>query len=115
MTATMPGPTEAQCQTAIITAARTLGYLVDHQRPARTRDGWRTAIEGDAGYPDLTIVGHGRAWFIELKRRGNRPSAAQVAWLDTMLAAGLDVRLLIVPEGQQAFIDELADRARRRP
>lgn len=104
----LPLPTEADCQTAIIAAARALGYLVHHQRPARLADGRiRTTIQGDKGWPDLVIAGHGRCWAIELKRPGNPPSPEQVAWITALCAAGIDARVLIVPTSQHAFITEL--------
>lgn len=104
----LPLPTEADCQTAIIAAARTLGYRVHHQRPARLADGRiRSTIQGDKGFPDLVIAGHGRVWIVELKRHGNRPSREQVQWITALAGAGIDARVLIVPDGQHAFITEL--------
>ena len=104
----LPLPTEAECQTAIIEAARAFCYRVHHQRPARLADGRiRTTIQGDKGWPDLVIAGHGRCWAIELKRPGNPPSPEQVAWITALCAAGIDARVLIVPTSQQAFIDEI--------
>lgn len=41
----------------VIDVASRFGWLVHHDRPARTRDGrWRTAIQGHAGFPDLVLV-----------------------------------------------------------
>src|SRR5215217_4018452 len=61
-------PTEAECQATIIEAARVLGYRVAHFRAARTMHGWRTPLQGDAGWPDLVIAGHGHCLVVELKR-----------------------------------------------
>lgn len=56
--------------------------LANHQRPCRTVDGWRTAIEGDEGFFDLTILGPGGAILAELKRRrGAETTAKQLEWL----------------------------------
>ena len=113
MTATMPSPNETACQTTIIHAARTLGYRVHHQRPSVSRAGrWASAIQGDPGWPDLVICGHDRLWVIELKRHGGKPTADQVSWLTALTRAGVDARLVIVPDHQQALIDELARHAR---
>lgn len=100
-------PHERDCQTTIIEAARMLGYLVHHSRPARSAKGWRTAIQGDAGLPDLLIVGHGKVFAVELKRRGGKPTDEQVAWLAAFHAAGVDGGVVYVPDEQQAFIDRL--------
>lgn len=101
-------PTEGDCQATIIEAARALGYRAHHQRPATNRSGrWSSAIEGDKGFPDLIIAGQGRCWALELKRRGNRPSTEQVRWITALAGAGLDARLLIVPDDMHAFITEM--------
>ncbi len=67
----------------IIGLAQDLGWLVHHDRPARTDKGWRTAVQGDAGFPDL-LLGHpntGRLMAFELKREGKQPTNAQDLWL----------------------------------
>jgi len=101
----MNAPTEAQCQSTIVQAARTLGYLVHHTRPAYRQSGRiSTPIQGDAGFPDLVIAGHGRVWFVELKRKGNKPT-------DKQALHGL---VVTVPEQQQIFIDYLTQIAQRK-
>jgi len=43
-------PTEGDCQTTIIEAARALGYRVHHQRPATIRDRrWASAHQCHVG------------------------------------------------------------------
>jgi VRR-NUC domain len=86
-------PTEAQYQRTIIDAARWHGWLVHHQRPARTAKGYRTAIEGDAGFPDLVLVHPQRRQllFVELKRRPNKLSTHQQAWLGALSATTGDL------------------------
>lgn len=62
----------------------------NHQRPCRTQQGWRTAIEGDEGFFDLTIIGPGGVIFAELKRRqGAKHSDEQKAWAEMARRAGL--------------------------
>jgi hypothetical protein len=80
--------TEPQLQTAILDCAATLGWLCMHPRPARTKDGWRTAAEGNgaAGYPDLTLVRGGFLIFAELKSASGRVSPQQQRWLDELTA-----------------------------
>jgi hypothetical protein len=48
--------TEADLQATILDAARLLGWRACHFRPARTTRGWRTPVEGDPGFPDLTLA-----------------------------------------------------------
>ena len=77
-----PRPSESDCQRTIVDAAATFGYRVLSIRPALNRRGdYRTPIQGDPGYPDLTLV-HPVAGvhFVELKRWPNRlePSQAHV-------------------------------------
>lgn len=108
-----PLPTEADCQTAIIDACKLLGYRVHHCRPAWSAIGYRTPIQGHAGFPDLVIVGHGQIYIVELKRRGNKVSVDQEAWLDALSDAGVWSYVVYVPDGQQSFIDELAKHAQK--
>jgi hypothetical protein len=82
-------PTEAAMLATIRDAARFTGWRIAHFRPARTRDGWVTAVSADgAGFPDLVMV-HPRAgvWFVELKSKRGRLSPEQVEWRDALHAA----------------------------
>ena len=51
-----------------------------HSRPARTEHGWRTALEGDAGWFDFAAMRGGRLLLIEAKSGRGRLSAEQMAW-----------------------------------
>jgi hypothetical protein len=83
--------TETQLQTAILECAATLGWLCMHPRPARTKDGWRTAAEGNgaAGYPDLTLTRGGFLIFAELKSATGRVLPEQQRWLDELTAVSV--------------------------
>jgi hypothetical protein len=106
--------TEREHQDAIVDACRLLGYRVTHFRPARDRHGrWHTAVQGDPGFPDLVIAGHGHLVMVELKRHPNRPTPDQQAWLTTLAAAGVDARIVWLPDGQQPLIDQLTTWTRR--
>ena len=52
--------TESQLQSAVIDLAHRYGWLVQHSRPVHDGKRWLTPIQGDPGYPDLTLakVGH---------------------------------------------------------
>jgi VRR-NUC domain len=80
--------TERELQDAIIQAARLLGWRVMHQRPGRTLDGWRTAVQGDEGFPDLVMLRPPRLIFAELKSKKGVLSQAQALWLNGFRASG---------------------------
>jgi hypothetical protein len=74
--------TEEAFQRWVVDVARLFKWHVHHTRPARTRDGrWMTPIQGDRGYPDLTLARNGRIIFAELKTEKGRPTADQQEWL----------------------------------
>lgn len=85
---------ELEFQAAVIEAARLLGWRVAHFRPARTRRGWRTPVQGDGrGFPDLVAVhpGRGAPLVRELKAGGRaKLSREQAAWLADFEACGVD-------------------------
>lgn len=106
---------ERECQATIVEAAHALGYRALAIRPAVGRQQkWQSPIQGDAGYPDLTLA-HPDAGvlFVELKRPPNGLEAPQRAWGEALIAAGAVWRLVWVPEQLDAFVQELADRTRR--
>ena len=87
MSRTTPRPkglSEADLQASIIELARIGGWLVHHDRPARTNKGWRTALEGHAGYPDLTLARGGlagaRVLWVEVKTAQGKLDPDQQAW-----------------------------------
>ena len=71
-------------------AAR-LGWMVHHDRPARTAKGWRTAILGHAGFPDLVLV-HPKLGiiFAECKGAKGYPDDDQRRWRDAIMLAAAD-------------------------
>lgn len=73
----------------VIGLAQSMGWLANHQRPARTKDGWRTTIQGDDGFPDVVMVHgvHGTV-FVELKDWRGKLQPNQERWRDKILASG---------------------------
>lgn len=70
---------------ATIELATTLDWLCDHSRPARSQQGWRTALQGHAGRPDL-LLAH-RRWgvvFAELKGAKGKLTPAQQLWQEVL-------------------------------
>jgi hypothetical protein len=86
--------TERELQDAIIDMAKLLGWRVMHQRPGRTVDGWRTAIQGHAGFPDLVLLRPPRLIFAELKSKRGNPDFQQATWLNGLeTVAGVETFL----------------------
>jgi len=75
---------EADLLRTVVEMAHLFGWLVHHDRPALTEKGWRTAVQGDAGFPDLVLARDGRVLIVELKAEGRRLTAEQVAWQDAL-------------------------------
>jgi hypothetical protein len=71
---------ESDFQSTLIDYAKLRGWFVCHQRPARTATGWRTAIEGHEGFPDLVLARRGTVLLVELKGARGRPTPQQAAW-----------------------------------
>src|SRR5262245_11699162 len=97
--------TERELQDAVVECARVLGWLVHHTRPARTSGGWRTPVQGDAGFPDL-VLARERVVFAELKAGRGRPTAAQEAWLARLEAAGAETYVWRDRHWRSGAVDE---------
>jgi hypothetical protein len=81
--------TEAEFTRMVLQLARLRGWWSFHARPARTKRGWRTAVQGDGtGFPDVLLLRGPVQLVAELKVRG-RPTEAQRAWLAAFAAAGV--------------------------
>jgi len=102
---------EAILQDKVITLARMNGFRVQHSRPVQQKDGrWLTAIQGDAGFPDLVLASRDRGvLFIELKSDIGKLSPGQVMW-QQCLAPHVEWWLV-----READIDKLAKRLGRKP
>jgi hypothetical protein len=86
VTARLP-ETEASFQAAVVDLARLRGWRIHHARPARTADGWRTAIIGDPGWPDLALARGPRLILAELKSARGKTSDDQREWLGHLITA----------------------------
>lgn len=72
---------EAQFTDQVIRLAVDTGWMVAHFRPARTEKGWRTAMKGHVGFPDLVLARDGVVVCAELKSEKGRVSGDQKKWL----------------------------------
>jgi len=88
---------EASFQAEIVKVAKLHGWLVHAERPGQNRRGkWSTAIQGDAGFPDLVLVHPVRHMVLiwEGKSSKGQPSADQTAWLEAFKECGLFARVV---------------------
>lgn len=76
--------TETELKDAVIEMAQRFGWLVHHDRPARTDKGWRTAIQGHQGFPDFVAARGGVTLFREFKTVRGKLTADQEAWLNAL-------------------------------
>lgn len=72
--------TENQFAEVVMELASFRGWRVVHFRPARTEKGWRTAMTGDRGFPDLVLARNGVVLHVELKRQDGRMGLGQPEW-----------------------------------
>lgn len=77
----MPRLTERQFTDQVIALFQLNGWRVCHFRPAKTAKGWRTALQGDAGFGDIVAAKKGRKIMAELKVGRNIASLEQMQWL----------------------------------
>lgn len=68
----------------VMDLARLTGWHCMHPRPAYTSKGWRTAIQGDRGAPDLLLARGGRVIAAELKSDAGRLGPGQSEWLEAL-------------------------------
>jgi hypothetical protein len=83
----------------IMEIAQRIGFLAFHDQDSR---------RNNPGFPDIVLIGFGRAIILELKIPTGRLSTEQNAWIRAMAAAGLDVRVLrVTPTSIDALRVEL--------
>jgi hypothetical protein len=107
--------TERDYQRTILDTAKMFGWRIHHTRPAWTGKGWRTPLQGHAGFPDL-VLAHEHVTgvlFVELKRSDNQLTEDQARWGTVLTAAGADWRELRLPDGLHDFCQLLADLPRQ--
>ena len=82
--------TEAAFTRMVLDAARIFGWRSLHIRPGRTKDGWRTPLQGDGkGWPDLFLVRGRQVIAAELKVGRNPVTYEQARWIAALEGAGI--------------------------
>jgi len=109
---TAPSLSEAGFQALVVQLAETCGWRVMHVRRSRVRGGKVATSTSIDGWPDLTIFGHGRLIFAELKSERGQLAAEQRRVLDELRRAGQDVR--VWRPGDWIEVEETLTRGRRR-
>lgn len=101
-------PSEAELSDAVLSLAVLRGWRVHHCRPGLDRRGrWKTAIQGEPGFPDLVLARRGRVLFWEVKTRRGLVAAPQLAWALALGSSGreeVDWALLSGGEGCYAVV-----------
>jgi hypothetical protein len=72
---------EANFQDKIIQLATLAGWMVHAERPAWSAKGYRTPIQGNAGWSDLVLCKPPRLIIAELKRESGKVSPDQEDWI----------------------------------
>lgn len=105
-----PIATEAECQRAILAAAKLAGWRCHAIRTSRTNSGsYVTAIQGDPGWPDCVFVKQGHMVVVEFKRdRGAVMQPGQQEWIDALdEVPGVQAMVVWVPSDQDRLIRAL--------
>lgn len=77
----MKNMAEDEFQGQIIEYAVLRNWRLIHHRPALTEKGWRTAMQGDPGFPDLVLARRGFVIFAEVKTETGKLTPDQEKWL----------------------------------
>lgn len=89
--------TETEFLRQVLELATLLGWSGAHFRPALTKRGWRTPVQGPLGpgFPDLVLVHvrKRRILYVELKSDTGKVSADQAAVLAALQEAGAETRV----------------------
>lgn len=92
---------ESERQRRLTDALTMFGWRWVAFRPARTERGWRTALSGNAGWPDIAAAHpqHGLL-FMEVKRDGGKATPEQVMWLEVLEWSGETAMLVDSDEAE---------------
>ena len=67
------------------------GWVWCHFRPARTKNGWVTALSGFPGFPDYFAVKDGKILIFELKSERGKVTVYQELWHSELKKCGQEV------------------------
>ena len=113
MTKRPPVPSEAEVLKTCMAIANALGvpcFRRNIMAMSGTYNGKQRFIRsGEAGQADLWgfLPGSGKHWECEVKRRGNKPSPAQSAWLSKCWELGAAVNWVDTPQDFEQWLKNL--------
>lgn len=88
----LPPQSESSFTRQVLQLAKLHGWRSAHFRPAQTKRGWRTAVQGDGkGFLDTVLVRGRRLIFAELKSDTGRLTVEQRAWIAALEGTGVEV------------------------
>lgn len=96
---------------AVIPMAEFFGWRAVHFRPARTKYGWTTAMQGthSKGFPDLLLL-RDRIVVAEVKGDGDEMRLEQEEWLEAFKKAGAEAYLWTSHDWRSGAIDKILQR-----
>jgi hypothetical protein len=81
--------TGTQLMNQIIDYGLLRGWRIHHDRPAMTFKGYRTAVQGHKGFPDILLVKPPRILVIECKSTSEKVSPEQYDWISDFKDCGI--------------------------
>ena len=95
----LPPLSEDELLEAVLDAGRSLGYLAYHTHDSR---------HSESGYPDVNLIGHGMSVWAELKKEGEKMTAAQERWAVAIGELPHPCwHFLVYPSNFEAFLERL--------
>uniref|UniRef100_A0A6M3KM53 Putative VRR-NUC domain-containing protein n=1 Tax=viral metagenome TaxID=1070528 RepID=A0A6M3KM53_9ZZZZ len=94
---------------AILEVAELTGWLVHVERPAMTAKGYRTPIQGDAGFPDIVLTKRGKLIFWEVKIPPDKVRPEQQLWLDMLALVPRVIARVVEPDDWDYIIKTLSE------
>lgn len=101
---------ENDWKSRVVETAKLFGWRYAHFRPARTKYGWVTPMEGDKGWLDLILLRPPRLILSELKvhREGTKagdPEPEQAEWIKQLLMVpGLEVYVWRPEDWEEVYL-----------
>ena len=90
---------EADFKSKIVAYAHDHGWLVFHPIRGSRDNRHYTAVQGDSGYPDLTMARGGKVVILELKRHQRYPTSEQEQWLTALSGLEWERSFVMYPDG----------------
>jgi len=100
---------ERDLQDRIIGLAYFTGWKPHAERHAWTKKGYRTPIQGDAGFPDIVLIRGGEIIFWECKVHPKKPTPAQQLWIDLLALVPGVISRVVYDEDWEYIVETLTE------